>query len=334
MIYDCAICVQPVALHPEAGISIAGVTKGGPDIWVWGPYPIHPGVCRSSLVSPYDRELDSGDESYVFADVTVPAGTPKTDQLLAHWTKALPGSVAHRFPRQLSRYGSDHQIGRETPWPAMDSLLDLRPARFVCLGTRARSREAEAGYDIAVHTAAQGTQVVLFAPALTPRNHVAGLTVDRTQPLTPDHVKGVLASMRAHGVRVGLVVIDRLQLMHVDSTTRLYGPDEDRDPDEPEVFVPQRPVRTEDDVNEVGVELKRIAMAAEFEQPPILLLARLERPRRTGVPLELADLGIAAELEYPADAVLLLDRTEPGKVSVLVAKDRSGPAPDRLTVDW
>lgn len=51
-------------------------------------------------------------------------------------------------------------------------------------------------------------------------------------------------------------------------------------------------------------------------------------------PLDLDDLGAAAELEYHADLVTLVDRTAPATVDVLVAKDRSGPAPRRFTASW
>jgi len=69
-------------------------------------------------------------------------------------------------------------------------------------------------------------------------------------------------------------------------------------------------------------------------QPPILLIARLERPRREGQPLDIEDLGIAADLEYHTGTLALLDRTQPTEVDVLIVKDRSGPAPLRLTVPW
>ena len=70
-------------------------------------------------------------------------------------------------------------------------------------------------------------------------------------------------------------------------------------------------------------------MNERLGQPPILLMARLERPRRDGQALDIEDLGIAAELEYHADTLALLDRTR-----LYVVKDRSGPAPQRLTVAW
>ncbi|WP_328753529.1 DnaB helicase C-terminal domain-containing protein [Streptomyces sp. NBC_00285] len=114
-----------------------------------------------------------------------------------------------------------------------------------------------------------------------------------------------------------MVVIDRLQVMTAE--------EED-----------QRPLSRPEQVEAVSIALKQTAMNELLGQPPILLLARLERPRRDGQPLDIEDLGIAAELEYHADSdtLALLDRTRPSEVDILVAKDRSGPAPRRLTVTW
>ena len=49
---------------------------------------------------------------------------------------------------------------------------------------------------------------------------------------------------------------------------------------------------------------------------------------------DIEDLDIAAELEYHADPLALLDRTRPSEVDILVSKDRSEAAPRRLTVTW
>lgn len=199
-----------------------------------------------------------------------------------------------------------------TPWPQLDNTLALRPHRLVAVGGRSRSREAEAGHDIAVHNAAQGTPVLLLAPRLTPRNDVPNLLVDRTPDLTADVVEERVWGLARRPKPIGLVVIDRLQLMR----TADGGP-----------------VRTAEDVDAIGARLKKTARRHEV---PILLMARLERPRRAGVPLETDDLGLAAGLVYTANTVVLLDRTEPDQVHALVAKDTSGfgRSPREETIDW
>ncbi|GGU47362.1 hypothetical protein GCM10010289_79930 [Streptomyces violascens] len=115
--------------------------------------------------------------------------------------------------------------------------------------------------------------------------------------------------------RANLVVIDRLQTMR-------HGEHGGQHVAEP------------DDAEGLSIGLKHLAMDTHLGQPPVLVMARLERPRREGQDLHLEDLGIAAEMEMHADTVTLIDRTGPDEVSVLVSKDRSGPAPRRLTVNW
>lgn len=90
-----------------------------------------------------------------------------------------------KLPKQLSTVPK----ALPTPWPQLDRMLTLSPPRLVVLGGRSRSREAEAGYGIAVHNAALGTPVLLLAPQLTPRNEVPNLLVDRTEDLTADLVE-------------------------------------------------------------------------------------------------------------------------------------------------
>ncbi|GLW19933.1 hypothetical protein Stsp01_66760 [Streptomyces sp. NBRC 13847] len=200
-----------------------------------------------------------------------------------------------------------------TPWPEMDEVLNLKPGRVSCMGTRSRSREAQAGYDIALHNAACGLRTILFAPDLTPRNPVPGLTVDRSRLATVEHMQDVLAGKANRGEPAALVVVDRLQMMYTDRKER---------------------VCTIEDAEQVSKELKWLSMTRLLGNLPILLLARLERPRGQGHPLEVDDLGIAAGLGCHADTLVLADRTDPAEVNVLVAKDRSGPTPRRLTIRW
>ncbi|MFE9007438.1 hypothetical protein ACFYOY_35865 [Streptomyces sp. NPDC007875] len=75
-------------------------------------------------------------------------------------------------------------------------------------------------------------------------------------------------------------------------------------------------------------------MDERLGRPPILLMARLERTWRDGHELDIEDLGSGADLEYHADTVTLVDRTDPAGVRVLVAKDRYGPAPRHFTANW
>jgi len=312
--YSCPVCLEPIEPGPAGDITIAGLAEDEePTTWDWGPYPVHPTNCATRLFTAVKHRVNRNGALAIPQQVQ--ADSLRTGELLAHWAEHMNSPFVgrthlHHMIRILERPATD---GVTTPWPEMDNILNLRPGHVSCLGTRSRSREAQAGYDTAVHNAARGLQIVLFAPDLTPRNPVPGLTINRSQTLTVEHVKSALAGKAHQDEPVDLVVIDRLQTM---STAR------------------QERVCTPDDAEQVSKELKRLAMDSTLGHIPVLLIARLERPRRTGHPVEIDDLGIGAELEYHADTLTLVDRTEPSHVQVLVAKDRSGPAPRVLTVHW
>ncbi|MFF3539730.1 DnaB-like helicase C-terminal domain-containing protein [Streptomyces sp. NPDC002466] len=317
--YDCPVCLESLEPDADGTIAVVGITKDRPENWVWGPYPVHDEPCRTRIADPaFSRRV--GTDGYEKTAVRLPAQAPETRQLLDHWAQIMNSPYVARdsvrfWSDKIS--GTDKPKGKEmTPWPEMDKALNLASAHLSCLGTRSRSREAQAGYDIAVHNAARGRRVAMFAPDLTPRNSVPNLTIDRSRQLTTEHIGHVLHDMAERGERASLVVIDRLQMMSrhgEDGPSRVTSPD---------------------DIDEVSRELKLIAMTESLGTPPVLLIARLERPRREGRPLDLDDLGAAAELEYHADLVTLVDRTAPAAVDVLVAKDRSGPVPRRFTANW
>ncbi|WP_217208863.1 DnaB-like helicase C-terminal domain-containing protein [Streptomyces sp. AC550_RSS872] len=293
-----------------------GATKDAPENWVWGPYPVHDSPCKDRLAHPDLQQLLDTD-GYARTSIRLDLNDPHTEAVLEHWQKLMASPWMDRF---AVRHWSDHLSGPEgleaqTPWPDMDEVAHLAAGRLTCLGTRSRSREAQAGYDIAVHNAARGMRVTMFAPDLTPRNTLPNLTIYRDAKLTPELIRDRLETAAHRGKYTDLVVIDRLQVM----TAR------DEDP---------RPLSHPEQVEEVSIALKHTAMDERLKQPPILLMARLERPRRDGHPLDIEDLGIAAELEYHADTLALLDRTHPSKVDVFISKDRSGPAPRHLTVAW
>ncbi|MEU3341817.1 DnaB-like helicase C-terminal domain-containing protein [Streptomyces sp. NPDC006668] len=314
--YLCAVCLKPLPLDSTDKITITGVTRDDSEQWLWGPYPVHAAPCRDRIAHPHAQELLDR-PGHVMTSVERDADDPATRTLLAHWQEL---SSSRRADRTSIKYWSDQLSGpaqppAEMPWPDMDGVARLSPGHLVCLGTRSRSREAQAGYDIAVHNAARGLCVAMFAPDLTARNAVPGLSVYRDTPLTSERIGARLNAMAVSGKHAQLVIVDRLQLM----TAR-----EDDD----------SRVRSLEQVDDVARDLKLIAKTDLLGYPPVLLLARLERPRCDGRPLHIDDLGAAAELVYHADVLALIDRTQPFEVDVFVEKDRSGPAPRHLTVSW
>ncbi|GGU49338.1 hypothetical protein GCM10010211_11870 [Streptomyces albospinus] len=171
----------------------------------------------------------------------VQADDAETGRLLAHWAQRMNSPFVGRTSLHHTINILERSEQREvtTPWPEMDDVLNLSPGRLSCLGTRSRSREARAGYDIAVHNVACGLRAVLFAPDLTARNPVRGLTIDRTRLLTTDHMHDVLTAKVGRGEPADLVVIDRPQMMHTEQAER---------------------VRTPEDAEMVSMDLKRMAL--------------------------------------------------------------------------
>ncbi|MGW1364942.1 DnaB-like helicase C-terminal domain-containing protein [Streptomyces chartreusis] len=316
MQYDCAVCLKPLDPDGAGTIAVVGATKDDPEIWVWGPYPVHDTPCKDRLAHPRLQHLLETD-GHTRTSVRLDPDAPHTAAVLEHWQTLMSSPFVGRRAMQqwTDTLSGPEGIRAQTPWPGLDAVAHLVAGRVTCLGTRSRSREAQAGYDIAVHNAARGMRVSMFAPDLTPRNPLPGLTIYRDGKLTPERILDRLEDAADCGKHAELVVIDRLQLM----TAR------DDDP---------RQLSSPEQVEEVSVALKQAAMAGRLGQPPILLMARLERPRRDGQPLAIENLGIAAEMEYHADTLALLDRTRRSEVDVFVVKDRSGPAPQRLTIDW
>lgn len=242
MQYDCAVCLKPLDPDDAGTIAVVGATKDEPDNWVWGPYPVHDTPCKDRLAHPELQQLLE-DDSHTRTSSRLDPAAPQTEAVLEHWQTLMPSPF---FGRRSMRYWTNTLSGSEglraqTPWPGMDAVARLRAGRLICLGARSRSREAQTGYDIAVHNAARGMRVIMFAPDLTPRNPLPGLTVYRDARLTPERIRERLEDTAARDKRAELVVIDRLQIM----TAR----DED----------PLR-LSTFEQVEEVSISLKQTAI--------------------------------------------------------------------------
>ena len=194
-----------------------------------------------------------------------------------------------------------------SPWPELDEHLHLRSGHLIGIGAPAGSREAEAGYDLALHTAARGERTVLYAPELTPRNPVPNLEI-RRRGLSPQNIEAVLESRAATSSPVELVVIDHFALMQTNDDEPIVQPEQAAD---------------------LGRRLKMLASGA-----PIVVMARLTAPTHDPDPLQPHHLGLARELEYDADTLLLMHRTGPHHVDVLIAKDRYSYARRKAGFTW
>ncbi|MEU4898208.1 hypothetical protein AB0B12_37870 [Streptomyces sp. NPDC044780] len=211
------------------------------------------------------------------------------------------------------------------PWPELGGLLHLSPGHLIGIGAARGSRESEAGYDLALHAAAHGVRTLLFGPDLPARNPVPNLTIQRRQTLTPETIGRDVSSYAHMPDPVGLVVIDHFQLMTPVIPEPTYA---DEPMDDPEDIQPA------DQAADTGRRLKMLATNAAYDKPTVVVMAHLTPPADSTDPLALDHLGLAAELIYDTDTLLLLNRTADNTIDVHIAKDRFGPAPTRTTIVW
>ncbi|MEV6131978.1 hypothetical protein AB0M05_35195 [Streptomyces violaceusniger] len=212
-----------------------------------------------------------------------------------------------------------------SPWPELGELLHLSPGHLIGIGAARDSREAEAGYDLALHAAAHGVRTLLFAPDLPDRSPVANLTVQRRLTLTPETVEKDVSSYAHLPDPVGLVVIDHFQLMSPVTPEPTYSDDPVDDPED---------IQPADQAADTGRRLKMLATNTAYHRPTVVVMARLTPPNGSTDPLALEHLGLAAELIYDTDTLLLLNRTTGDTIDAHIAKDRFGPAPTRTTITW
>ncbi|MEV0604525.1 hypothetical protein AB0I82_35235 [Streptomyces sp. NPDC050315] len=203
------------------------------------------------------------------------------------------------------------EAGIRAPWPELDDYLHLRPGHLIGIGAVRGSREAEAGYDLALHTAAQGRRTLLCAPDLSPRSPVPNLDIHRQVP-HPEALAALLDAATPHPFE--LVVVDHFGVIQTAAD--------------------EGPIHHPEQAADIVRDLKRLAMRRPAPTT-LVVMAHLAAGTDNGMdPLKISALGLAAELEYDADTLLLLKRTGPHNVDILVAKDRYSPSPRKGSVCW
>ena len=239
--------------------------------------------------------------------------------------------------------------GPSLPWPDLDRILrGLQPGRLYTVGARPGVGKSLFGQALAWQWAYQHKRDVFVASMEMPRTEYAArflaaesgvqlrdmegqpseaawlrisATVARMTgvPLwlcddDTQSVRSIAANAKsaAKGGRLGLIVVDYLQLME---------PEDKRAPREQQVA-------------EITKRLKRLAKRLHV---PVVLLAQLNRESVKGEsrPPRLSDLRESGAIEQDSDAVILLHRLtedddlrpgEPVQVDAIVAKNRSGPS--------
>ncbi|MEE1821252.1 DnaB-like helicase C-terminal domain-containing protein [Streptomyces sp. BE20] len=197
---------------------------------------------------------------------------------------------------------------------------------MVGIGAHRGHREAAAGIALALHTAGSGHSTLLFAPELPARNAVPNLRIERPTVMTPERIREIVTTRIALRQRPDVVVVDHFALLRPDPPA--YEPDSYDPWDDPAEDKRDPAVQEAD---EIGRQLKLLATRHDLA---VVVMAHVTHPVSRTEALTVDHLGLAASLEYDADAVLLLRRADDRRVDVHVAKNRTGPAPHRFTTDW
>lgn len=255
---------------------------------------------------------------------------------------------------RMSAYDEPTPPGLSTGWPEVDEKLGggvgLQPGRVYVVGARTGVGKTLVAINLAVAAAHGGSRVALFTLEMN-RDEigdrivagVAGINLERLQnhqlteldrhklaqrveqyggdPMTiDDSAKNTISAIRAScrdltraTPPLGLVVVDYMQLI---------------DPAD-------RKAPRQEQVSAISRDLK--VMAKEL-RVPVVALSQLNREveSRPDKTPRLSDLRESGSLEMDADVVMLLHRKEDhaGTLTVLIAKNRSGPAGVEVDLDW
>lgn len=251
-----------------------------------------------------------------------------------------------------------------TPWADVDRIAKIRGGQLVIIGARPGGGKSLAGLGIATHTAIRrGRPAAVFSMEMPrhqvmdrvmasqacvsltafeersfaewdwrriaeakPKVEAAPLLIDDTPHLTAAHIRTRLRWMAGRGTPAEVIVIDYLQLMHVDSRSG------------------------ESRVQQLGALSRALKLLAiEFNIPVIALtqLNRASEGRHDKRP-QMSDLRESGSIENDADMVLLLHRPEEpteeeqikgarsrvSEVDVIVAKNRQGPNQITVPLSW
>jgi replicative DNA helicase len=269
------------------------------------------------------------------------------------------GSIMSDLFDQLSDMCENQtaELGVKTGFPTIDSkLLGLRPGQMIVIGARPGVGKTSFALNLAVNAAFNGASVAFFslemskieiAQRLLSAQSGVGLQEIRSAHIQndqwPELIRGTdelsgldimiddtpgttVTEIRAkarrmlHGKKLGLVVVDYLQLLSPPAGMR----------------------RADSRATEVSEMSRGIKIMAKDLECPVIALSQLSRrvTERTGKRPELSDLRESGAIEQDADIVILLDRSmdeeeaarddrpDMGVTNFIIAKNRSGALGD------
>jgi len=317
---------------------------------------LHQACTRGLQVASNPGFNPATDIEQVIADVQAVATGGGNDQ---------PLMVADDFEAYLNTLEQpDRNPVVPTPWSDVDRVAKIRGGQLVIIGARPGGGKSLAGLGIATHTAIRrGRPAAVFSMEMPrqqvmdrvmssqacvsltafeersfaewdwrriaeakPKVEAAPLLIDDTPHLTAAHLRTRLRWMAGRGTPAEVVVVDYLQLMHVDSRSG------------------------ESRVQQLGALSRGLKLLAiEFGVPVIALtqLNRASEGRHDKRP-QMSDLRESGSIENDADMVLLLHRPEEpteeqqiegaksrtSEVDLIVAKNRQGPNQITVPLSW
>ena len=273
--------------------------------------------------------------------------------------RAEKGSIMSDLFDQLSDMCENQtaELGVKTGFPTIDSkLLGLRAGQMIVIGARPGVGKTSFALNLAVNAAFNGASVAFFslemskieiAQRLLSAQSGVGLQEIRSAHIQndqwPELIRGTdelsgldimiddtpgttVTEIRAkarrmlHGKKLGLVVVDYLQLLSPPAGMR----------------------RADSRATEVSEMSRGIKIMAKDLECPVIALSQLSRrvTERTGKRPELSDLRESGAIEQDADIVILLDRSmdeeeaarddrpDMGVTNFIIAKNRSGALGD------
>lgn len=246
----------------------------------------------------------------------VGTGFPLMDKKLSGFQPAQLIVVAGRPGMGKTSFAlniAEHVAVRENKPVAIFSLEMSREQlglRLLCSGANVDSQNARTGN-------LNEQDFYALADAMAPLEG-APIYIDDTAIIGPGEMMAKIRRLKSQVGDIGLVVIDYLQLMSAGG-------------------------RTENRQQEISNITRSLKVAAKELSVPILLLSQLSRAteRRENKRPMLSDLRESGAIEQDADVVLFLHRedyyaeegAEPGRSSIIIAKQRSGPT-GTIDVIW
>lgn len=302
----------------------------------------------------YKSEAPAGEILNTASDLIYKIAEDNTDRTLTHLRQALMEGYESISKAAKSK---DGLMGVATGFPLMDKKLSgFQPSQLIVVAGRPGMGKTSFALNVAEHIAVRenrpiaifslemsreqlGLRLLCSGAGVDSQNARTGqltekdfyaladamvplegapIYIDDTAIIGPGEIMAKTRRLKSQVGEIGLVIIDYLQLMTAGG-------------------------RVENRQQEISTITRSLKVAAKELNVPIMLLSQLSRAteKRENKRPMLSDLRESGAIEQDADVVLFLHREdyysqegeEPGRSSIIIAKQRSGPT-GTIDVIW